>query len=87
MVWNVVQVTVPFGVNGLGLNDSGVSVEPHGWVVSPQFGKALVDTTPVNEAFFVTLIVIDAVAGLVRVDRRRARDRVAKSGMLETVPE
>jgi len=46
-------------LNGLGLKESGVSVEPHGWAASPQFGKALVDTTPVNDEFFVTFIVIE----------------------------
>jgi hypothetical protein len=59
LVLKVVQVTVPSGVNGLGLNDSGVSVEPHGCAVSPQFGKALVATTPVNDEFFVTAIVTE----------------------------
>ena len=34
-------------------------MEPHGCAVSPQFGKALVDTTPVKDVFFVTDIVID----------------------------
>ena len=58
VVSNVAQVTVPSGVSGLGLNVIGVSVVPHGWVGSPQSGNALVDTTPVKEAFFVTLMVI-----------------------------
>ena len=78
LVWKVVQVTVPSGVNGLGLNVSGVRVVPHGCAGSPQFGKANVATTPVNDEFFVTAIVIEPFAVLVRVDRRGARYRVGE---------
>ena len=45
-------------MSGLGLKVMGASVVPHGWAGSLQLGKALVATTPVKDAFFVTLIVI-----------------------------
>ena len=58
LVWKVDQTTEPFGVIGLGVNVSGARVVPHGWPASPQSLNALVATTPVNDAFFVTLMEI-----------------------------
>ncbi len=60
VVWKVLHVTVPFGARPTpGVKPSGVSVVPHGCDVSPQLANAYVLTRPVNDAFFVTLIVIE----------------------------